>query len=276
MFLKREYRLGGHRPAAVQRVLLAFAIACFTISLLGVQWSGDGQFVYAYLVAFTFYLTISLGALFFVMLHHLSGARWSIVLRRIAETLAMNLPLMLVLFLPILFWLPRLYEWAPHSKFAPAPEILKKSAFLNPTFFTIRAAIYFVVWIGLAALMYRRSLRQDVTGEPALAESLRRWSAPGMLLFALTLTFASFDWIMSLDARWYSTIFGVYIFSGAAVAIMAVLILIAIALGGSDALRGAHLERALSRPGQIPFRLRHLLGVHRLLANDADLDGQYP
>lgn len=233
-----DFRLRAPAAAALRLALLALAIAFLVLSCLSL-WGGQEvrrHFFYAYLVSFSFYLTITLGALFFVMLHHLTGARWSIVLRRLAEGLMMNLTLMLILFIPILFWIPGIYEWAD-ARVVSGSEVLRhKAVFLNPTFFTIRAFIYFAVWLGLAGLLYRRSLRQDETGSPDLIESMRRWSAPGMLLFALTLTFASFDWLMSLDPYWYSTIFGVYVFSGAVMAILATLILLALFLSGLGAM----------------------------------------
>ena len=264
--------LKGPGPEALQRGTIALAIACLAFSAMGVRQGGAPHLMRVYLVSFTFFLTLSLGGLFFVMIHHLTGARWSIVVRRLAEALAMLLPFCLLLFIPILGWLPYIYEWADPHAAAADPLIRAKAAYLNAPFFTLRALMYFGVWIGLATAFYRLSVRQDGEAGYPLAKgadedvrgpsdhpqfairnpqsggvadgdvrapghNMRRLSAPGMLLFAVTLTFASFDWIMSLDAHWYSTIFGVYIFAGAAVAVYAALILAALALG--DRLAGA-------------------------------------
>lgn len=233
--MREGTRLSGPAPAGVQRTLIALALACLVFGVLGLRRGAMEQFMAAYLVTFLFYLSLSLGALFFVLLHNLTGARWSIVLRRLAESMASLLPLLLLLFLPMLGWLPQLYPWAGK---VTDPVLLKKTAWLNPPLFAIRAIIYFGVWIALATALHRRSLRQDGGDGLALSESMRRISAPGMLLFAVTITFAAFDWIMSLDAHWYSTILGVYFFAGAAVAIYASLILLALALQAGGWLRG--------------------------------------
>lgn len=246
-------RLTGRGPEALQRGLIALALAALAFSFLGLRGGGASHFMLAYVTSFTFYLTLSLGGLFFVLMHHLTGARWSIVLRRLAESFAMLLPLCLLLFLPVLGWLPHLYRWANPAQVAADPVLQAKAAYLNAPFFILRALLYFAVWIGLAMAFYRRSTRQDAaaTADPefnpqsairnpqSLGDSMRRISAPGTLLFAFTITFAAFDWLMTLDARWYSTIFGVYLFAGSAVAIYAVLILTALALNATGYLQGA-------------------------------------
>ncbi len=236
------YRLNpvgaGHAGHALLALGGAFSVAALPV--VARLEGGIDRLAWSYLVAFMFYLSISLGALFFVMLHHLTGARWSIVLRRVAEVLMMNNWLMLVLFIPILLWLPTLFEWARPLEQATNPELLAhKRPYLNPEAFGARAIVYFGAWIGLTTLYWRNSLAHDVTGRHQLLQTLRRWSAPGMIIFALTLTFASFDWLMSLDPYWFSTIYGVYYFAGSALAIMATLILVALGLGAAGAMRGA-------------------------------------
>ena len=228
--------LTGPGPAGVQRVLIALALGALVYGALGLRRGSEVQFMAAYLVSFVFYLTLSLGGLFFVLLHHLTGARWSIVLRRLAESLSLMLVLMFLLFLPLLGWLPFLYPWAGK---VTDPVLLQKTAWLNPPLFALRSFVYFGVWIALATALYQRSRRQD-SGDPTatLALSMRRLSAPGMLLFAVTITFAAFDWIMSLDAHWYSTVLGVYLFSGTAVAVYAAIVLIALALRAAGWLEG--------------------------------------
>lgn len=232
---KGGFRLTGTGPEALRRGLIALAVGLLAFGAMGLH-DGATRFMHAYLVAFTYFLTLSLGGLFFVMVHHLTGARWSIVLRRLAESLAVLFPLLFVLFLPILGWLSSLYPWAdPHAVLADQ-VLQKKTIWLNPPFFILRAFIYFSVWTALALRLYHLSLRLDETGDPELLLSLRRLSAPGMLIFAVTITFAAFDWLMSLDAHWYSTIYGVYLFAGAAIAIYAVLILVALALDAAGQL----------------------------------------
>ncbi len=186
------------------------------------------QFFFSYLTSFVFWLTLGLGGLFFVMLHHLVDAKWSVVLRRIAENLMGVTPIMLVFFLPLTLGMHELFHWTHADAVAADPILQGKEPYLNVPFFGIRAAVYFAVWFYLCIQLYRRSIRQDQQGHSEkLTKSFRRISAPGMLLFAITVTFASFDWMMSLDAHWFSTIFGVYFFSGAFFVALAAIVLMA-------------------------------------------------
>jgi hypothetical protein len=189
---------------------------------------GVGRFLEAYLVAFCFFLTISLGGLFFVLLQHLTRAGWSVAVRRLAEGLASNLPLLAVLALPLVAGLHHLYHWSHAEVVAADPLLAAKSGYLSPVFFIARLAGYFAIWIALARFLVARSTSQDSSGDPDLTRRMERLSAPGMVLFALSLNFASFDLLMSLDPHWFSTIFGVYVFAGCVVASVASLILIAV------------------------------------------------
>ncbi len=177
------------------------------------------QFFFSYLTAFAFWMTFVWGAMFFSFLHHLTGADWSIVLRRILETVMTSIPIMAILFIPVLLGMFDLYHWSHADVVAADPILLKKSPYLNPVFFTIRALLYFTIWFFLTRGLYKTSLAQDKGSDPKQIEKMKKISAPGMILFAFTITFASFDWLMSLEAHWYSTIFGVYIFGGSLLAI---------------------------------------------------------
>ena len=192
------------------------------------------RFHASYLVAYAFFLTLALGALFFVMLQHLTGAAWSVTMRRMAENVMVLIPLGALLFLPIAFGLPSLYEWARPEAVAADPILQGKAAFLNSRFFLLRTAFYFALWSLWAWKLYRNSVRG--TGLRA-CQSSQRWSAPGMIMLTVTVAMASFDWLMSLDPHWYSTMFGVYVYSGAALAFIAALILILLAFRSADVLR---------------------------------------
>lgn len=183
-------------------------------------------FFVSYLTAFCFFLAIALGALFFVMVQHLARAGWSVTVRRTAETLGNNLLVMLLLFLPLLLGVHELYHWTHEDVRAADHLVQTKSAYLNLPFFYARAAFYFLVWVFLGSWFLRMSRRQDETSDPQLSRTMGRMAAPGLILFALTLTFFAVDWIMSIDAHWYSTMFGVYYFAGAVVAFYCTLILI--------------------------------------------------
>ena len=199
-------------------------------------------FFHAYLVDFAFFLSISLGALFFVALHHVSRAGWSVAVRRLAEIFLGNLALLAVLFLPILLAMTAgnhsLYRWADPQVVAASELLRHKAGWLNLWFFALRAAFYFVAWTLLARFFFRRSLQQDRSGDPQLTIQMERASGPALLVFAGTVTLAAFDWLMSLEPAWFSTIFGVYYFSGAAVGFLAALVLAALVVQGSGRLTG--------------------------------------
>lgn len=218
----QEYKISG--KAFFQKPALIIGLAGLIATLAG-YFIDHSQFFFSYLTAYTFWMTMTLGALFFTMLHHLTGADWSIVLRRILETVMMTLPVMAILFIPILLGLHDLYHWSNEDVLATDPTLQKKSAYLNPVFFTVRVVIYFTIWFLLARGLYKTSLAQDAGYQPEQTIKMRKISAPGMILFALTITFASFDWLMSLDAHWYSTIFGVYIFGGSLLSILTFMVL---------------------------------------------------
>lgn len=175
----------------------------------------------AYLTSFMFWTSIGLGALFFTLLHHLVGATWSVVVRRLVETVMVNLPIMALLFIPVVLALHDLYHWSHPNAVAVDKLLQHKQPYLNENFFVFRALLYFAIWSALGFSLYRSSLRHDEAQSDSLIEKMRCISAPGMLLFALSLTFAAFDWLMSLDPHWYSTIFGVYIFAGSLLSILA-------------------------------------------------------
>jgi len=184
------------------------------------------RFYAAWLVAFLFFLTLALGALYFVLIHYAVQAGWGVVLRRVAENLAATLPVFAILFLPILIGMPALFPWA-RPEAASDHLIHWKEPFLNRPFFLLRAAIYFVAWSAIAVGYARASRAQDASGDVGISTRLRRFSGPALLVLAITQTFASIDWIMSLSPHWYSTVFGVYVFSGCFVAFFSFLALFA-------------------------------------------------
>jgi hypothetical protein len=176
----------------------------------------------AYLTAFMYCLTITLGCLFFVLIQRLCRVGWSVVVRRIAElVMVMVIPLS-VLFLPIVGTLligeGTLYSWDQTSfqqdNHLPENSWTEKSRWLNQGWFTCRAIIYFSIWVGLAVYFFRGSVNQDETGDQATTDRLQYWSGPAVMLFCAATTMAAFDWIMSLAPMWFSTMFGVYVFTG--------------------------------------------------------------
>ena len=193
----------------------------------------------SYLVAFLYWWTLAMGGLFFSVLHYLARAGWSVVVRRLAENVMGTLPLFLLLFLPIRFlWMHDLFHWTDAEAVANDDLLQHKVPYLNEGFFTLRAFIYFTIWLAIAWVFYRQSHRQDESGDIDITRRLNKWSALGMVGFAVTITFASFDWIMSLEPHWFSTIFGVYVFAGSVVAILSFLVFLVIRLQSAGVLRG--------------------------------------
>jgi len=199
-----------------------------------VAHDGLARFLHAYLVNFCFCITVSLGALFFVVLQHLTRAGWSVAVRRLAEVLAAAIPFWAVLFLPILLLVlvgsGSLYPWNDAAHVEHDPLLQAKAPYLNAPFFAVRAVLYFAVWALLARFYWRHSVAQDETGDQSHSVRMQRWAGPAMIAFAVTVTFAAFDWLMSLDPHWFSTIYGVYFFAGCTVGAFAALAVIAVLL----------------------------------------------
>jgi hypothetical protein len=200
------------------------------------------QFFFSWLVSFLFFLTLALGALFFVLIQYASQGGWGIVVRRIGETTFAALPVMAVLFLPLLLGLREVYAWSVPGAAEHDALLRWKAPFLNVPFFLIRAVVYFAAWSAMAFFYYRGSRGQDATGDVAVSARLRRFAGPAIIVLALTQTFASIDWIMSLTPHWYSTMFGVYFFAGSFVGFIALLSVVA------PAMRRAGLLEAIISP----------------------------
>ena len=195
----------------------ALAVGLIALAACGAGWFlAPDAFLRAYLFGFVFFAGLSLGCLAIVMLQHLTGGAWGIPIRRILESGTRTLPLVAILFLPIAFGLKRIYPWARPEEVAKDAILQAKEAYLNVPFFFARAAFYFAVWILFAWLINRWSLEQDRSGSPALTRRLQMLSAAGLVAYGLTMTFASIDWVMSLEPRWFSTMYGVMIIAGQA------------------------------------------------------------
>ncbi|HYV37305.1 MAG TPA: hypothetical protein VE988_16475 [Gemmataceae bacterium] len=189
----------------VQRWALAVAGAGLGACALGAIWQ-PAQFFHSWLLAFNACLAFGLGSLALLMLHHLTGGVWGFGIRRMLEASSRTLPLMAVLFLPLLLGLAQNYPWAQSGGPHEIPH--EQEAYYEVPFFCARAALYFAIWLVVMYLLNRWSAAHDQTGDAAYARRAQTFSGPGLILYGLTVTFAAVDWVMSLDAKWYSTIFG--------------------------------------------------------------------
>jgi hypothetical protein len=190
----------------------------------------------AYLVAFLFWVGISLGCIGLCMLHHLVGGSWGLPVRRPLEVGAVSIVLLAALFLPLVLGLPVLYPWARPEEVRMDQELSHKSAYLNVPFYLGRTAVCFGIWSVLGGLLAHWSRRQDEAADSAPTTRLQRLSGPGLVVLFLTSTFASMDWGMSLEPRWSSTIYGAMFVSGSAVSTLALMIVIAVWLSEHEPL----------------------------------------
>jgi hypothetical protein len=173
------------------------------------------SFYSAYLTGYMFWLGLSLGCMAILMLYHLVGGAWGTVIRRLLESGMMTLPLMFVLFIPILLNLPKLYFWARPDGLSDPKIADIAHSYLNFNGVLIRYIAYFVIWIGMAYFLNRWSSEQDsIAGQSTLR--FRALSSIGLVIYSLTISFAVIDWVMSLQARWISTIYGMLFIAGEA------------------------------------------------------------
>ncbi len=208
----------------VRNSILFVAIIGWLGAIVGYATDPE-HFFWSYLVAFLFSIGIAIGASFFVMVQHLTGSAWSVTVRRLMEALMRTMPVFLLLFAPLPFGLHYLYEWS-HAGAAQDPLLKLKIGYLNEQWFTIRGFLVIGLLSLWAVVLYSKSRKQDDSGAVKLSLSAERWSAPGILVLFVGSSVVGFDWIMSLNPRWYSTMFGVIFLSGGAMGFMAVLILL--------------------------------------------------
>jgi hypothetical protein len=258
------------RRGALIRACLAVAMAGLLLAVAHAAMSSHGlkRFALAYLVAFVFVLSLSLGALFFVFIQHLTRAGWSVLVRRIAEAMAANMVVVTLLFVPVAATVAAgstiIYPWAvwhipgeahhgidadtnatadhaigaqDHSDHAPIHHhqhldelTLKKRAFLNPAMFLARCAIYFAIWVALGWWYWRQSRLQDASGDAAHTTRCETVAGPTALIYALTFAFAAYDLLMTLNPHWFSAVLCIYVFAGAVIGTLAMMILLVLGL----------------------------------------------
>jgi hypothetical protein len=238
--------------SALQRRVLMIGVVAF-VALLAGRFLDPTQFYRSYLLGYSLWAGIALGCLGILMLQHLSGGAWGVVLRRILEAGARTLPFLFLLFTPLLTGIGRLYPWADPQRVASDPLLQHKSAYLNPLGFSLRAIVYFAIWSTLAWLLGRWSEEQDRSGDPALVDRLARLSGAGIALYVLTMTFASVDWLMSLEPHWFSTIYGIFIVMGQTLSAMSFAILVLALLAGREPLKGKIAARHFHDLGKLLF-----------------------
>ncbi len=237
--------MAGPEVGRMQRRALSVGVAALALCVAGAIAS-PAQFFRSYLFGYLFWTGVALGCLAIVMLQHLSGGAWGMVIRRMLESGSRTLPLMALLFLPLIPGIRQLYGWS-----RPDNAISYQTAYLNVPFFLFRAALYFLVWLSIAYFLNRWSREQDRTGDLRLARRLQLLSGPGLVLYGLTATFAAIDWVMSLEPHWYSSIFGILIIGGQALSAMAFIIAVAVLLAQHEPLSGVLLPSHFNDLGKL-------------------------
>ena len=209
------------------------------------------QFYHSYLLAFVFWIGVPLGCTAILMLHHLVGGTWGFPLRRLLESGSRTFYLMAVLLIPILFGLPLLYSWADPNKVKLDPLLQYKHPYLNVPFFITRMVIYFIAWMALAYFLNKWSSQQDRTAEAGLTKKLQTLSGPGLVIFGLTVTYASVDLVMSLEPHWFSTIYGMIFMVTEALAAMSIVTIGVVLLSNRQPLSELVTPRTLNDYGNL-------------------------
>ncbi len=246
-------------PPAVeryQRMALLVGGVALALSAGGALLYGPAQFFRSYLVGFFFCTGLAVGSLAILMLQHMSGGAWGLIVRRILEASTRTIPLLLVLFIPLALGMSWLYEWSHTEAIIRDGKVIDealnhKRIYLNVPFFLIRAVFYFLVWGALMHFLNKWSLEQDHTSDPRVRRKLQDISGPGLLLFGLTVTFASIDWGMSLEPHWFSTIYGMIVMAGWGLSALAFTITVAAMLARHDGLAEVYQPRHFHDYGKL-------------------------
>jgi hypothetical protein len=220
-----NYQMEAARWSMGRNVLFFIALVSVAACVAGYFQDPD-RFFRSYLVAFTFTCAIGLGAFFFVMVQYMTGSAASVTVRRIMENIMITLPVGAILFLPLAFGLKSIYSWTDPAVMQSTAALKAKSGFLTENFFILRTYAFFLLWSVWIFAIYHQSTKQDTARSARQMYIIARWSAPGLFFVVVAGSLASFDWLMSVQPSWYSTIFGLYYLSGGALAFMSVVTLV--------------------------------------------------
>lgn len=242
-------------PESVDRLrrrALAVGVAGVVASIAGAL-ANPAQFYQSYLVQFIFWSGLGLGCLALMMVHHLSGGAWGLMIRRILEAGAKTLPLMALSFVPLVIGAGHVYEWANPEAVARDPILQHKAVFLNTPFWVARTLGYFVVWSLMAFLLTRWSREQDSTRQGVVDRRFQRLSGPGLVVYGLTVSAASIDWMMSVDPHWFSTIYGFAMMAGQGLAALTFTVLVLSMLAKDQPMAGVVDGNRLHDLGKLTF-----------------------
>lgn len=245
-------RLG---PGALRigRIAGVIGVLALLLSIAGF-FEDRTVFFQSYLFGFTYWAGFAIGGLGVLLMHHTVGGRWGVTIRRLLEAQMRTLPVIGILLLPVLLLgLQQLYPWARPEELAKEAVLRHKQGYLNVPFFVGRTILYFVVWLFWGFRVNRMADKQDDTGDPTLRERMRAFSAPGVLVFTLTASFAYIDWILSADVQFFSTVYGAMILIGDVLQGIAMSIIVLVFASGKDGFQGRVNSKVLHDLGNMMF-----------------------
>jgi hypothetical protein len=248
----------GARAASVERISGVVGGLGLLLCVAGF-FANRAEFFQSYLFAFLYWAGFALGGLGVLLLNNVVGGKWGVTIRRLLEAKMRTLPVIFLLFLPILIGMPYLYPWMSNGVHFPdlseeSRRILQhKAPYLNLPFFLVRVVIYFAVWLFCGFRVQKMTDQQDQTGDPSLVVRLRQFSAPSLLMFVLTASFAYFDWLLSSDAEFYSTVYGAMLLIGDVLQTFALSIIVLIVTSREDRFGGRISPKLLHDLGNLMF-----------------------
>ena len=202
---------------------MLFAVASLILAILPATRE---QFFHSYLLGFMLWLGVTLGSMAFLMIQHLTGGMWGMVIRRQLEAAMKTVPLMAVLFIPIVAGMPHLYGAWLQPNPGDKHLVAVSHSYLTHGGFIVRTVVYFAIWFALAFFLSRWSAEQDAPPVQNLSPRFRKIAAPGLILYAFTISFAVIDWVMSLDPHWISTIYGFIFIVGECLSAMCLMVVV--------------------------------------------------
>lgn len=246
-----EFRLGP-KAASVERISGVVGGLGLLLCVAGF-FANRAQFFQSYLFAFLYWGGFTLGGLCVLLMHHVVGGRWGATSRRFLEAQMRTLPLMLLFLIVMLLGMKDIYPWTHANWVAQNHFLQHKQPYLNVPFFLLRIAVYFAIWLFWGLRVNKLADEQDRTGDPTLRERMRAFSAPGLLIFSVTATFAMFDWVLSTDVQYYSTVYGAMILIGDILQTFALTILVMILVSREDRFGGRVNAPILHELGKMMF-----------------------
>ncbi|MDP9055181.1 MAG: hypothetical protein M3N93_12920 [Acidobacteriota bacterium] len=237
-----------------QQIAAFVGLPFLALLVAGYFIAGPQQFLRSYLIGMFFWFGMGMGCLALLMVHFVAGGAWGMMIRRPLEAGARTIPVMWLMFLPLLILAPKLYAWADPAH-AGDKIVLAKHLYLNLKFLWIRWLIYGLVWVGLSMLLNRWSLEEDRTKSWKISNKLESLSAPGLAAYFFTITFASIDFLMSLDVTWASTIYGFLIAVGQGLSAMSLVVAVLVLLGKFEPMDHAITAKHLHDLGKLMLAL---------------------